>query len=142
VRRRRARDVVRVRVPDQQAPLFHVPGPGGGWFASLLYDFGTSVCDWWRSGHCPASPTPRSGSGYLRCGCEGGSEAENCRRFFTIPSSVESWKHASLTTKKAALPTPDHTCGRPEPRHDRVHRRTANALACRVHAERRRLRQV
>ena len=43
MRRRRARDVVRVRVPDQQAPLFHVPGPGGGWFASLLYDFGTSV---------------------------------------------------------------------------------------------------
>ncbi len=43
MRRRRARDVVRVRVPDEQAPLFHVPGPGGGWFASLLYGFGTSV---------------------------------------------------------------------------------------------------
>jgi len=43
VRRRRSRDVVRVRVPDDQAPLFHVPGPGGGWFASLLYGFGTSV---------------------------------------------------------------------------------------------------
>ena len=43
MRRRRSRDVVRVRVPDDQAPLFHVPGPGGGWFASLLYGFGTSV---------------------------------------------------------------------------------------------------
>jgi len=43
VRRQRPRDVVRVRVPDEQAPLFHVPGPHGGWFASLLYGFGTSV---------------------------------------------------------------------------------------------------
>jgi len=34
---------VRVRVPNEQAPLFYVPGPSGGWFASLLYDFGTSV---------------------------------------------------------------------------------------------------
>jgi hypothetical protein len=32
-----------VRVPDEQAPLFHVPGPHGGWFVSLLYGFGTSV---------------------------------------------------------------------------------------------------
>jgi hypothetical protein len=30
-------------VPDEQAPLFHVSGPYGGWFASLLYGFGTSV---------------------------------------------------------------------------------------------------
>ena len=43
VRRRRVRDVVHVHVPDEQAPLFYVPGPYGGWFASLLYDFGTSV---------------------------------------------------------------------------------------------------
>ena len=43
MRRRRSRDVVRVRVPDEQAPLFHVSGPFGGWFASLLYGFGTSV---------------------------------------------------------------------------------------------------
>ena len=43
MRRRRARDVVRVCVPNEQAPLFYVPGPSGGWFASLLYDFGTSV---------------------------------------------------------------------------------------------------
>ena len=43
MRRRRARDVVRVRVPNEQAPLFHVTGPHGGWFASLLYGFGTSV---------------------------------------------------------------------------------------------------
>lgn len=45
MRRRRAQDAVRVRVPDEQAPLFHVPGPGphGGWFVSLLYGFGTSV---------------------------------------------------------------------------------------------------
>jgi hypothetical protein len=34
---------VRVRVPNDQAPLFHVPGPHGGWFVSLLYGFGTSV---------------------------------------------------------------------------------------------------
>jgi hypothetical protein len=35
---------VRVRVPDTQAPLFHVPGGlHGGWFVSLLYGFGTSV---------------------------------------------------------------------------------------------------
>ena len=43
MRRWRARDVVRVRVPNEQAPLFHVSGPYGGWFASLLYDFGNSV---------------------------------------------------------------------------------------------------
>jgi len=43
VRRGRARDVVRVCVPNEQAPLFHVPGPCGGWFTSLLYDFGASV---------------------------------------------------------------------------------------------------
>jgi hypothetical protein len=34
---------VRVRVPNDQAPLFHVPGPHGGWFASLLYGHGYSV---------------------------------------------------------------------------------------------------
>jgi hypothetical protein len=27
-------------VPRDQAPLFHVPGPHGGWFISLLYGFG------------------------------------------------------------------------------------------------------
>ena len=43
MRRRRARDVVRVRVPNEQAPLFYVPGASGGWFASLLCSFGTSV---------------------------------------------------------------------------------------------------
>ena len=43
MKRRRSWDVVRVRVPDDQAPLFHVPGPHGGWFVSLLYGFGTSV---------------------------------------------------------------------------------------------------
>ena len=41
--RRRSGDVERVRVPDEQAPLFHLPGPHGGWFVSLLYGFGTSV---------------------------------------------------------------------------------------------------
>jgi hypothetical protein len=30
-------------VPNDQAPLFHVPGPHGGWFASLLYGHGYSV---------------------------------------------------------------------------------------------------
>jgi hypothetical protein len=41
--RRRSRNLARVRVPAEQAPVFHVPGPHGGWFASLLYGFGTSV---------------------------------------------------------------------------------------------------
>lgn len=43
MRRRRRQDVVRVRVPNDQASLFHVPGPHGGWFASLLYGHGFSV---------------------------------------------------------------------------------------------------
>lgn len=43
MKRRRRQDVVRVRVPNDQAPLFHVPGPHGGWFASLLYGHGFSV---------------------------------------------------------------------------------------------------
>ena len=43
MRRWRSRDIARVRVPDDQAPLFHVPGPHGGWFASLLYGHGFSV---------------------------------------------------------------------------------------------------
>ena len=43
MRRRRSRDVARVRVPDDQAPLFHMPGPHGGWFASLLYGHGFNV---------------------------------------------------------------------------------------------------
>lgn len=43
MRRRRSRDIARVRVPNDQAPLFHVPGPHGGWFASLLYGHGFSV---------------------------------------------------------------------------------------------------
>ena len=43
MRRRQPQDVARVRVPDEQAPLFHVPGPHGGWFASLLYGHGYSV---------------------------------------------------------------------------------------------------
>jgi hypothetical protein len=30
---------VQVRVPADQAPLFHIPGPHGGWFASLLYGY-------------------------------------------------------------------------------------------------------
>jgi hypothetical protein len=40
VKRRRSRDVVRVYVPTDQAPLFHVPGPHGGWFISLLFGHG------------------------------------------------------------------------------------------------------
>jgi hypothetical protein len=43
MKRRRSQDIVRVRVPNDQAPLFHVPGPHGGWFASLLYGHGYSV---------------------------------------------------------------------------------------------------
>ena len=41
--KRRTSDVVRVRIPDEQAPVFHVPGPHGGWFISLLYGFGGEV---------------------------------------------------------------------------------------------------
>ena len=41
--RRRSRDIVRVLVPATQASLFHVDGPHGGWFASLLYGYGSSV---------------------------------------------------------------------------------------------------
>lgn len=37
------RGVVRVRVPNGQAPVFHVPGEHGGWFISLLYSFGTNI---------------------------------------------------------------------------------------------------
>ena len=40
---RRSRDVVRVRVPDEQAPLFHVSGPHGGWYISVLYGHRSSV---------------------------------------------------------------------------------------------------
>jgi hypothetical protein len=36
VRRRRAKHVVQVHVPDGQAPLFNLPGPHGGWYVSLL----------------------------------------------------------------------------------------------------------
>jgi hypothetical protein len=43
VKPRRSRDVVQVRVPADQAPLFHIPGPHGGWFASLLYGHQSSV---------------------------------------------------------------------------------------------------
>lgn len=43
MKRRRSHDVVRVRVPGEQTPLFHVPGAHGGWFVSLLFGFGTSV---------------------------------------------------------------------------------------------------
>ena len=39
MRNRRSRDVVQVRVPTDQSPLFHIPGPHGGWFASLLYGY-------------------------------------------------------------------------------------------------------
>lgn len=32
-----------MRVPNDQAPLFHVPGPHGGWYISLLFGHGASV---------------------------------------------------------------------------------------------------
>ena len=41
-RKRRARDVVRVRIPEQ-APVFHVPGEHGGVFISLLYGHNAAV---------------------------------------------------------------------------------------------------
>ena len=37
------RDIVRVRVPADQAPVFHVPGPHGGWYISVLYGHRSSV---------------------------------------------------------------------------------------------------
>ena len=41
--RRRSRDIVRVCVPAEQAPLFHVDGPHGGWFISVLHGHRSSV---------------------------------------------------------------------------------------------------
>ena len=43
MKRRRSQDIVRVRVPAEQASLFHVDGPHGGWFASVLFGHGSSV---------------------------------------------------------------------------------------------------
>lgn len=43
VKHRRSQGVVRVHVPTDQAPVFHVPGAHGRWFVSLLYGHGTSV---------------------------------------------------------------------------------------------------
>lgn len=43
MRRHRSRRIVRVRVPAEQAPLFHVDGPHGGWFISVLYGHRSSV---------------------------------------------------------------------------------------------------
>ncbi len=43
MKRRRKGKVVRVRIPNEQAPVFHVPGLHGGWFISLLYGFGGEV---------------------------------------------------------------------------------------------------
>lgn len=42
-RRSRARDVVRVREPGCRSPFFYVAGKGGGWFVSLLWNFGDAV---------------------------------------------------------------------------------------------------
>jgi hypothetical protein len=39
----RSQDVVRVHVPNDQAPLFNVPGPHGGWYISLLYGQGDAL---------------------------------------------------------------------------------------------------
>ena len=43
MRPRRSRDVVRVRVPTEQPSLFHLHGPHGGWFVSLLYAYRFSI---------------------------------------------------------------------------------------------------
>ena len=43
MRRRRSHDVVRVYVPTDQVPLFHLPGRHGGWYISLLFGHGSSV---------------------------------------------------------------------------------------------------
>ncbi len=41
--RRRTRDAEVVRVPEEQSPVFHIAGPRGGWFVSLLWGFGENV---------------------------------------------------------------------------------------------------
>lgn len=46
-RRRRPRDVVRVRVPEGQAPFFSVGGKNGGSCVSLLWNFGATVLVSW-----------------------------------------------------------------------------------------------
>ena len=41
--RRVKRDVVRVRVREDQSPMFHIPGKAGGWFISLLWNYGEAL---------------------------------------------------------------------------------------------------
>jgi hypothetical protein len=43
MKRRRSQDIVRVLVPTDQVPLFHLPGRDGGWYISLLFGHGSSV---------------------------------------------------------------------------------------------------
>jgi len=43
VKRRRSRDIARVHVPTNQAPLFNIPGPHGGWYVSVLFAHGYSI---------------------------------------------------------------------------------------------------
>lgn len=47
-RRRLDSGSVSVRVPLEQTPLFHIPGPRGGWFVSLLWGFGENVIVSWN----------------------------------------------------------------------------------------------
>lgn len=42
-RKRRTLEVARARVPEEQAPLIFIPGRQGGWFLSLLWNFGSAV---------------------------------------------------------------------------------------------------
>ena len=48
VTRTRTKRGVRVKVPEEQSPVFHVPGRRGGWFVSLLWGFGENVEVSWK----------------------------------------------------------------------------------------------
>ena len=48
MKRRRTRDLARVRVHEEQTPLFHVLGEHGGWYVSLLWHFGHGLDVSWR----------------------------------------------------------------------------------------------
>jgi hypothetical protein len=47
-RKRRARDIARVRVPDEQSPFMFLPGKSGGWFVILLWNYGGGLDVPWQ----------------------------------------------------------------------------------------------
>lgn len=40
---RKTRDVARVRVPESQPPFAFLPGKAGGWFVSVLWNYGSGL---------------------------------------------------------------------------------------------------